>query len=36
VLGAGEDREAFVDVAVDLGELPPRVSDSPCKRLGLR
>src|SRR3954451_15370304 len=25
VLGAGEDREAFVDVAVDLGELPPGV-----------
>src|SRR5919198_5074655 len=25
VLGAGEEREAFVDVAVDLAELPPRV-----------
>src|SRR5919106_6107659 len=26
VLGAGEDREAFVDVAVDLGELPRGVA----------
>src|SRR5918996_4101658 len=26
VLGAGEEREAFVDVAVDLGELPPGVA----------
>src|SRR4029077_15529347 len=26
VLGAGEDREAFVDVAVDQRELPPGVS----------
>src|ERR671930_2460297 len=25
VLGAGDEREAFVDVAVDLVELPPRV-----------
>src|SRR5512144_1527623 len=26
VLGAGEECEAFVDVAVDLGELPPGVA----------
>src|ERR671914_2707457 len=26
VLGAGEDREAFVDVGVDLGELPRGVA----------